>query len=70
VHCQIRPPSCAAQAQQKYLEAVQEFGRLKDNVDELLAQRDEAYLELLAVPDSAGDSLQVSSAVRYSNVHA
>lgn len=44
------------QAQQKYLEAVEKFGQLKDDVDALLAQRDEAYLELLAVPDAGASS--------------
>lgn len=36
------------------MEAVEKFGLLKDEVEGLLAERDEAYLELLAVPDAAG----------------
>ena len=37
-----------------YLEAVERFGKMKDEVEGLLSERDEAYLELLAVPDTAG----------------
>ncbi len=45
------------QAQTVYLEAVEKFGKMKDEVEGLLSDRDEAYLELLAVPDAAGKSL-------------
>ncbi|CAL8468257.1 g7796 [Coccomyxa elongata] len=44
------------QAQTVYLEAVEKFGKMKDEVEGLLSDRDEAYLELLAVPDAAGSS--------------
>ncbi|EIE19270.1 DnaJ-domain-containing protein [Coccomyxa subellipsoidea C-169] len=42
------------QTQMAYLEAVERFGKMKDEVEGLLSERDEAYLELLAVPDTAG----------------
>ena len=42
-------PGCL-QAQTQYLEVVEKFGRLKEETDALLAERDDAYLELLAVP--------------------
>ncbi|BDA43789.1 probable chaperone protein DnaJ at N-terminal half [Coccomyxa sp. Obi] len=44
------------QAQTVYLEAVEKFGKMKDDVEGLLSERDEAYLELLAVPDATGSS--------------
>ena len=43
-------PCCSNQAQTRYLEAVERFGALKEGTDTLLAERDDAYLELLAVP--------------------
>ena len=43
-----------AQAQTRYMEAVEKFGRVKEEVDALLTQRDDAYLELLAVPSPSG----------------
>jgi hypothetical protein len=52
------------QAQTQYLEAVEKFGRLKEETDALLAERDDAYLELLAVPSprtGAGTRLARSS---------
>ena len=42
------------QAQTVYLEAVEKFGKMKDELEGLLSDRDEAYLDLLAVPDAAG----------------
>lgn len=42
------------QAQSAYLEVVEKFGKMNDDVEGLLSERDEAYLELLAVPDVTG----------------
>ncbi len=38
------------QAQARFLEAVEKFGRMKDKVEGLLNSREDAYLGLLAVP--------------------
>ena len=46
--------AAGAQAQTRYMEAVEKFGQVKEEVDALLTQRDDAYLELLAVPSPSG----------------
>lgn len=50
--CRLKgaPVTLPVQAQTQYMEAVTRFGSLKEETDALLAERDEAYLELLAVP--------------------
>lgn len=57
--CLEQPADCnfpvlPAQAQTRYMEALEKFGHVKEDVDSLLTKRDDAYLDLLAVPSPSG----------------